>query len=120
MTILAGLTTRSRPQRTFFDALAAADRHLDEVDHLRNEASWAPQVQMAAHCSCGRVFEIRSHRLELDADELAEAVSVAGDAELVERIVHAINRARANADYEAEQQFLDAHASCPDTWGDDT
>lgn len=112
MTILSGLVTVSRPQRAFFDALAHADRHLNEVEHLRLEASWAPQVQSAASCSCGRVLEIRSERLTLTADELDEAVSVAGDPELVERVVNAINRARANADADAHQDFWDAHAYC--------
>ena len=118
MTILAGLTTASRPQRAFFNAIAAADQHLDEVEHLRHEASWARPIRSVSSCSCGRVFEIRTERLELDADELAEAVSVTGDPELVERIVHAINRARATADYAAQQEFWDAHTSC--AWGDDT
>ena len=118
MTILAGLSIVSRPQRTFFDALAAADRHLDEVNHLRNEASWAPPIHSAATCSCGRTLEIRTERLELSPDELDEAVSVAGDAQLVERIVWAINRARANADFIAHEEFRDSHASC--AWGDDT
>lgn len=112
MTILAGLTTVSRPQRGFFDALAAADQHIRDHDRLAHEASWAPRIQSAATCSCGRTLEIRSERLELDADELAEATSVAGDPELVERIVHAINRARANADWVAQQEFWDAHAYC--------
>lgn len=103
-----------RPPRAFFDALAATDRRIRDHDHLAYEASWAPPVQMAAHCSCGQDFEIRTQRLELDADEMAEAVSVAGDTELVERIVRSINRARAQADYEAQQEFLDAHADCND------
>lgn len=75
-------------------------------------------MQSAASCSCGAIFEIRSERLELSPDELDEAVSVAGDAQLVERIVWAINRARANADFIAHEEFRDAHASC--AWGDDT
>ena len=109
---LSDRLTVSRPQRAFFDALAAVGEHLRDHDHLAHEASWAPPVRSVSSCSCGRVLEIRSERLELDTTELAAVVAQVGDEELVDRVVAAINQVRADADDAARQEFWDAHETC--------
>lgn len=55
----------------FFDALTAADEHLEHVSELGYLASFAPTPIYFGQCVCGSVFEIRPSdgRVDLTGDD---------------------------------------------------
>ena len=96
----------------FFEALAAADRHIDAFERIDWAATFAPPVMMAGHCPCGAVFEVRHEPIQLTDDERAAVADALGGLDVGDIVAGAINAARERDHHDAYTEWYDAHADC--------